>query len=199
MKTRQWLKTILKTRVLPILAITLVVLITVGIFRYHDKIAAMGYYSYPSVFLLSMIWNATVLVPIPGFPIYFLLGTIFNPLLVGLAGGCGAAVGEMTSYMAGYSGQAMLRKRKINTKIYTRIENWVKKREFRVIFALNLVPFFPLDLAAIAAGVLRLPLWKFYLATAAGRSVAYGFVAFAGSRGWVPPIPFLQRLFEIPQ
>ena len=195
MKTKQWLKTVLKSRVLPILTIALVVLITVGIFRYQDKIAAMGYYSYPSVFLLSMIWNATVLVPIPGFPIYFLLGTIFNPPLVGLAGGCGAAVGEMTSYMAGYSGQAMLRKR----KIYTRIENWVKKREFRVIFALNLIPFFPLDLAAIAAGALRLPLWKFYVATAAGRSVAYGFVAFAGSRGWVPPIPFLQHLFNFPQ
>lgn len=187
---RDWLGVVLKGRVLPILGITLVVVITVGIFLYRDRISELGALSYPGVFLVSMVWNSTVLVPIPSFWTYFLLGQIFQPALVGLAGGSGAAVGELTSYLAGYSGRVILQGRR-RIKIYTRVEDWIKKRGFIVIFAFNLVPFFPFDLVGIAAGATRFPLWRFYLACLAGRTLSYGFIAWAGSQGWVPPLPFL--------
>jgi uncharacterized membrane protein YdjX (TVP38/TMEM64 family) len=187
---RDWLGVVLKGRVLPILGITLVVVITVGIFLYRDRISELGVLGYPGVFLVSMVWNSTVLVPIPSFWTYFFLGQIFNPALVGLAGGSGAAVGELTSYLAGYSGRVILREQK-RVKLYTRVENWIKKWGFIVVFAFNLVPFFPFDLVGIAAGATRFPLWKFYLACLAGRTLSYGFIAWAGSQGWVPPLPFL--------
>ncbi|MBN1863039.1 MAG: VTT domain-containing protein [Dehalococcoidales bacterium] len=191
-KKRDWLGIVLKGRVLPILGITLVVLITVGIFLYRDQIRELGALSYPGVFLVSMVWNSTVLVPIPSFWTYFFLGQIFNPALVGLAGGSGAAVGELTSYLAGYSGRVMLRGHR-RLKLYTRLEDWIKnrKRAFAVIFAFNLVPFFPFDLVGIAAGATRFPLGRFYLACLAGRTLSYGFIAWIGSRGWIPPLPFL--------
>jgi uncharacterized membrane protein YdjX (TVP38/TMEM64 family) len=187
---RDWLEVVLKGRVLPILGITLVVVITVGIFLYRDRISELGMLGYPGVFLVSMVWNSTVLVPIPSFWTYFFLGQIFNPALVGLAGGSGASVGELTSYLAGYSGRVMLREQK-RIKLYTRVENWIKKWGFIVVFAFNLVPFFPFDLVGIAAGATRFPLWKFYLACLAGRTLSYGFIAWAGSQGWIPPLPFL--------
>jgi uncharacterized membrane protein YdjX (TVP38/TMEM64 family) len=187
---RDWLGLVLKGRVLPILGITLVVVITVGIFLYRDRISELGVLGYPGVFLVSMVWNSTVLVPIPSFWTYFFLGQIFNPALVGLAGGSGASVGELTSYLAGYSGRVMLREQK-RIKLYTRVENWIKKWGFIVVFAFNLVPFFPFDLVGIAAGATRFPLWKFYLACLAGRTLSYGFIAWAGSQGWIPPLPFL--------
>jgi uncharacterized membrane protein YdjX (TVP38/TMEM64 family) len=187
---RDWLGVVLKGRVLPILGITLVVVITVGIFLYRDRISELGVLGYPGVFLVSMVWNSTVLVPIPSFWTYFFLGQIFNPALVGLAGGSGASVGELTSYLAGYSGRVMLREQK-RIKLYTRVENWIKKWGFIVVFAFNLVPFFPFDLVGIAAGATRFPLWKFYLACLAGRTLSYGFIAWAGSQGWIPPLPFL--------
>jgi uncharacterized membrane protein YdjX (TVP38/TMEM64 family) len=187
---RDWLEVVLKGRVLPILGITLVVVITVGIFLYRDRISELGVLGYPGVFLVSMVWNSTVLVPIPSFWTYFFLGQIFNPALVGLAGGSGASVGELTSYLAGYSGRVILREQR-RMKLYTRVENWVKKWGFIVVFAFNLVPFFPFDLVGIAAGATRFPLWKFYLACLAGRTLSYGFIAWAGSQGWIPPLPFL--------
>ena len=188
---KDWLETVLKGRVLPILGIATVVVITVIIFWYRDSITELGALSYPGIFLGSMLWNATVLVPIPSFWIYFGLGTIpgLHPALIGLAGGSGAAVGELTSYMAGYSGRAILKLEK--RKIYDRVQRWIKKWGFGVIFGFNLVPVFPFDLFGIAAGALRFPLWKFYLACLAGRTLAYGAIAFAGAQGWIPPLPFL--------
>jgi uncharacterized membrane protein YdjX (TVP38/TMEM64 family) len=180
---------VLKGRVLPILGITLVVVITVGIFLYRDRISELGALGYPGVFVVSMIWNSTVLVPIPSFWTYFFLGQMFHPVLVGLAGGSGAAVGELTSYLAGYSGRAILQQKRLKT--YARVENWIKRWGFIVVFGFNLVPFFPFDLVGIAAGATRFPLWKFYLACLAGRTLSYGFIAWAGSQGWVPPLPFL--------
>ena len=187
---RDWLGIVLKGKVLPILGIALVVVISVGIFLYRDRIAELGVLGYPGVFLVSMVWNSTVLVPIPSFWTYFFLGAIFHPALVGLAGGGGASVGELTSYLAGYSGRVILQGQR-RIKIYAMVENWIKKCGFIVIFSFNLVPFFPFDLVGIAAGATRFPLWKFYLACLAGRSLAYGFIAFAGSQGWIPPLPFL--------
>ena len=189
MKKKDWLGIFVKGRVLPILGIALVVVISVGIFLYRDRIAELGVLGYPGVFLVSMIWNSTVLVPIPSFWTYFFLGAIFHPALVGLAGGSGASVGELTSYLAGYSGRVILERRRL--KIYTRVENWIKKWGFIVVFGFNLVPFFPFDLVGIAAGATRFPLRKFFLACFLGRSLAYGFIAFAGSQGWIPPLPFL--------
>jgi uncharacterized membrane protein YdjX (TVP38/TMEM64 family) len=181
----------LKGRVIPILALCFVIVISVGIVLYYDRIAQLGYYGYPSVFLVSMVWNSTVLVPIPSFWIYYPLGSVFFPPLLGLAGGAGAAIGELTAYMAGYSGRGIVRR----WKLYTRVESWLEKWGFVVIFGFNLVPFFPFDLVGIAAGVLRFPLWKFYLACLAGRSLAYGFMAMAGA-GWIQlpawlPFPLL--------
>jgi len=174
------------------LALSFVIAISVGIFLYHDRIAQMGAYGYPSVFLVSMIWNSTVLVPIPSFWIYYPLGSVLFPPLLGLAGGAGAAVGELSGYMAGYSGRGLLQK----AKGYDRVERWVKRRGAIIIFVFNFVPFFPIDLIGIAAGALRFPLWKFFLLCLAGRSTAYFVVAALGAGwiqlpAWMPALPML--------
>ena len=181
----------LKGKAIPILALCFAIVISAGIVLYLDRIAEIGYYGYPSVFLVSMIWNSTVIYLIPSFWIYYPLGSVFFPPLLGLAGGAGAAIGEMTAYMAGYSGRGIVRR----WKLYTKVEGWLKRWGFAVIFGFNLVPFFPFDLVGIAAGALRFPLWKFYLACLAGRSISYGFMAMAGA-GWIQlpawmPLPAL--------
>ncbi len=84
---RDWLGAILRSRVLPILGIVMVVLISVGIFLYRDRLAELGTLGYPGVFVVAMVWNSTVLVPIPSFWTYFFLGQIFHPAFVGLLAG----------------------------------------------------------------------------------------------------------------
>jgi len=192
---KDWLKGKLpKGRVIPILALVFVIAISVfiGVLFYQGRLSRIAeleyfeYYGYPAVFGISLIWNSTVLVPIPSFWIYYPLATIFFPPLVGLAGGAGAAIGELTGYMAGYSGRGFLQKQ----RMYARAERWVKRWGAIIIFGFNLVPLFPYDLTGIAAGALRFPLWKFFLICLAGRRLAYTVVACVGA-GWIPiPLPF---------
>ena len=57
-----------------------------------------------------LLANATVFLPAPGVAVVFAMGSIFNPLGVALAAGTGGAIGELSGYLAGFSGQAVVEK-----------------------------------------------------------------------------------------
>jgi membrane protein YqaA with SNARE-associated domain len=183
---RGWLK-----KLVPLLTLLLVIAIMVGIFyfywHYPDRIAQLRGYGYLGAFLISLILNATVVLSAGNILILAILGaTLPSATVVGLAGGAGAAIGEITGYMAGYSGQAIVKRQ----RIYARLEGWVKKWGVLTIFLLSIVPLF-FDLAGIAAGVLRFPLWKFLLACWLGRTILYIVIALAGAQGWEAVLRYL--------
>ena len=178
-------------KLVPLLTLLLVIAIMVGIFyfyrHYPDRIAKLRGYGYLGAFLISLTLNATVVLPAGNILILAILGaTLPSATVVGLAGGAGAAIGEITGYMAGYSGQAIVKRQ----RIYARLEGWVKKWGVLTIFLLSIVPLF-FDLAGIAAGVLRFPLWKFLLACWLGRTILYIVIALAGAQGWETMLRYL--------
>lgn len=184
---RHWLK----ARVLPLLVLLLVVAIVVGVFylyRSHpEKIEELEGWGYLGAFLISVTLNATLVLPAGNFLIMAMLGAALpSATIVGLVGGLGAAIGEITGYAAGYSGQAIIQRR----QIYIRLEKWVKKWGALTIFLLSAAPLF-FDLAGIAAGVLRFPFWKFFVATWLGRTILYLGIAWAGAMGWEAALRFL--------
>ena len=173
-----------KTRLIPILSLLAVVAIVVGVFylyKYHpEKIEELEGFGYLGVFLISLTLNATVVLPAGNFIIIATLGAALpSATLVGIIGGLGAAIGEFTGYAAGYSGQAIIKKR----KLYTKLEGWMKKWGSLTIFVLSAAPLF-FDIAGIAAGALRFPIWKFFIACWLGRTVLYIAIAWAGVLGW---------------
>ncbi len=181
----------LKKRFVPLLTLLLVAAIIVGIFyfyRYYpERVAQLKGYGYLGAFLISLTLNATVILPAGNVLVLSILGaTLPSATMVGLAGGAGAAIGEITGYMAGYSGQAMVQRQ----RMYVRLESWVKKWGAVTIFFLSLVPFF-FDLAGIAAGVLRFPFWKFLLACWLGRTILYIIIALVGAQGWEALLHYL--------
>jgi len=181
----------LRTRLIPILALLFIIAIVVGVFyfyrNYSERIEALQGYGYLGAFLISITLNATVILPAGNFLVLAMLGaTLPSATLVGLAGGIGAAIGELTGYMAGYSGQAIVKRH----KVYDRLEGWVKKWGALTIFFLSVAPLF-FDLAGIAAGVLRFPIWKFFLACWLGRTILYIVIAWAGAMGWEAVLRFL--------
>ncbi len=187
MAKRDWLK----RNIVPLLTLLLVIAITSGIFLFYhnfpDKFAELKQYGYLGAFLISVLLNATVILPVGNFLILFALGAILPlPIVVGLAGGAGAAIGEITGYIAGYSGRAVVTRR----KTYTRLEEWLKRWGAIAIFILSLVPLV-FDLAGIAAGALRFPLWKFILLCWLGRTILYIFIALSGAWGWEIILPYL--------
>ncbi len=167
-------------RVIPLFIILLVIAITVALFFYRDRVAELGNYGYLGAFLISLVSNATIILPMPGFLLLFALGAAFNPILVGLAGAIGGTIGEMTCYMLGYSGRGIAR----SNKMYIRAEGWMRRWGTLTIFVFTLIPFTPFDLAGMAAGALHFPLWKFFLACLCGKILKYVGIALAGALGW---------------
>jgi membrane protein YqaA with SNARE-associated domain len=179
----------LRKKVIPLLVLLLVIVIWVGIFyfykHYPGRINQLIAYGYLGAFLLSLFFNATVILPMGAVGVVFALGAVLpSALVVGLAGGIGAAIGEITGYMAGYSGRGIAQR----SRMYSRVEGWVRRWGELAIFLASVVPF-AFDLVGIAAGVLRFPFWKFFVLCWLGRTIMYIAVATAGARGFELILP----------
>ena len=109
--------------------------ITVYIYSIRERVDDFAAYGYPGIFLIALLANATVFLPAPGVAVVFAMGSIFNPLGVALAASAGAAIGELSGYLAGFSGQFIVEK----TTIYNGVAPWVKK--YGVWAVLVLPPF----------------------------------------------------------
>lgn len=170
-----------KQQLVSALAILLVVAITVSLFLFRDRIADLEEYGYLGAFLISLIANATIVLPMPGLLILIGLGATFNPVLVALCGAFGGAIGEMSGYIVGRSGRGITSE----NKWYKKTEHWMHtKKGFLTIFLFALVPFLPLDVAGLIAGVARYPIWRFILACTLGKFVLYIIMISAGAWGW---------------
>ena len=176
---------------LRILVLILILGITVCIFIFRDRVANLAGYGYLGAFLISLLSSATIILPVPGIAVIFALGATYNPYLVGLAAGAGSALGELSGYMAGYSGQGVLKK----SKTYLRMEHWMRRRGSVVIFVLAFVPNPIFDLAGAAAGILKYPVWKFLLFCFLGKTPRSILVAFAGAWALEGVLKFLERYF----
>ncbi|TET25299.1 MAG: hypothetical protein E3J67_04230 [Dehalococcoidia bacterium] len=188
----------LKRWLIPISTLILVIGITATIYlvfgRHPERLEELKDYAYWGAFLISLIGNATIILPGAVLPILFAIGFslypvsgIDGPIIVGLAGGVGAAIGEITGYMVGYSGRGVIEK----IKLYSRLVGWLERWGAVTIFILSAVPFF-FDLVGIAAGVLRFPLWKFVLACWLGRTLLYvSLTLLAAVLGWKVALPYL--------
>jgi uncharacterized membrane protein YdjX (TVP38/TMEM64 family) len=157
--------------------------VTVGLFVFQDHIRGLSHLAYAGAFLAMLIGNATVILPVPGLIVVFALGGSLNPLLVGLAAGPGAALGEMSAYLAGYGGSAIID----NFALYHRIRGWMDRYGLLMIGALAAIPNPAFDMAGIVAGSMRIKWWKFLLAALVGKTIQGIAIACAGalSLGWV--------------
>jgi uncharacterized membrane protein YdjX (TVP38/TMEM64 family) len=164
------------TNILRILALLVVIAITVYIYSIRDSVREFSAYGYPGIFLVTLMANATVFIPAPGVAVVFAMGNIFNPLGVGLAAGTGGALGELSGYLAGFSGQAVIE----NSKVYGRIHPWVEKYGSWTIFLLAVIPNPFFDIAGVAAGIAKMSLRRFLLACWIGELIKMSFFAYAG-------------------
>lgn len=172
-----------------LLALTLVIAISIYVFSIRDQAAELAKFGYPGIFLLSILANATVLLPAPGVLFVFAMGAVFNPYWVAVAAGLGAAIGELSGYLAGFSGQAVVEK----AETYRRILDWMKRHPHLSNLAILGLSFFPnplFDLAGIAAGTLKIPLSRFLFFCALGKILKMLMFALAGASS-------LNQLFEI--
>jgi membrane protein DedA with SNARE-associated domain len=164
------------TNLLRVLALFGVVALTVYISSVRDQVKQFAAFGYPGIFLIALLANATILLPAPGVAIIYAMGAIFNPLAVGLAAGTGGAIGELSGYLAGFSGQAVVER----MDIYNRIKPLVDKYGGWAILVLSAIPNPFFDIAGIAAGIAKMPIQNFLLFTWIGQLIKMSLFALAG-------------------
>lgn len=96
--------------------------------------------------------------------------------MIGLAAGTGGAFGELSGYLAGFSGQAVIER----TDIYDRIKPWVDKYGGWAILVLSAIPNPVFDVAGIAAGIAKMPMRTFLFFVWIGQLIKMTMFAYAG-------------------
>ena len=160
-------------------ALVISIAVVVLLIRYASFVEGLGDWGYVGIFLLQLINSATVvLFPVPGHAVIFAVSGTLNPLLIGLFGAAGAALGEITAYMVGRGGSSMIDESRWYKRLETTGERWRGWAIF--IFAASPLPF---DIAGVWAGAIRYPLRRFLLVVAAGKLILVTAIAIAGYYG----------------
>jgi membrane protein DedA with SNARE-associated domain len=158
-------------------ALLTIILVTVLVQKptnFDEYLKSSGYVG---VFLMALIGSASPVWPLPGsWAIFIAAGLGLNPIILGLIGGIGEPIGELTGYTAGFGGQIALQR----FKRYKQIENWMRRWGGPTIFVVSAIPNFFIKAATIAAGGLRYPLWRFFIFCWAGKTIKSLAFAFAG-------------------
>jgi membrane protein YqaA with SNARE-associated domain len=168
---RDWMQALIPFGLAFLLSLVIIFLVT----RFYDRVQALRGYGYVGAFLIGFLANATVIVPAPSLAFTTALGGVLNPFLVGVAAGAGEALGELTGYLAGISGKELIE----NRDRYETICSYMDRFGGWVFFVLAAIPNPLFDVAGIAAGVVRFPLWKFLLSAWAGKTLKS--IMFAGA------------------
>lgn len=171
-RRRLWLR--------PLLFGLAVALANVAVYRLLPPalLARLGDFGYLGAFASAAFANATVIVPVPYFPLLVRLAQVFDPWGVVLAAAAGSVMGELVAYFVGRSGRQAV----AETAFY----RWVQRqlahpwRAPLVLFALSAPPNPAFDVAGLLAGALGVPLWVYVLSTFLGRIVRMATVIFVG-------------------
>ncbi len=159
----------------------------IGFFYFSADISNLKSYGYAGVFLINVIGAASILLPSPAAASVFSGGALLKDFLgvpafiwVGLVAGLGEAIGEFSGYAAGYGGRIVIEQR----PEYERVHRWMERRGFLTMFLMSTVPNPIFDLVGIAAGAVRMPLRRFFLAVLAGKIIKDTWMAALGGVGF---------------
>lgn len=159
-------------------AFSLVIAITVYIILLpEDRAEKLSSYGYLGIFIISILANATIIIPAPGFLIVMGMAAKFNPLIVASLAGLGATIGELSGYLAGFSGQGIIE----NQLRYDQVVKWMEKNGPLTITILAFIPNPLFDVAGMIAGAFRMPVLKFMFFALIGKVLKMVLFAYAGA------------------
>lgn len=161
----------------------------------EGRFATVGY---AGVFLANLASTATVFIPVPG--LTATAQTLINeqganldyPFLVGVLGGAGMALGEVTAYAAGAAGSEVAKESRFDVPrlvrpVVHRVVGWIdwlmERYGFATLLVLSAIPNPTFELAGITAGAVRMNFWRFMTAVMIGKIARGLFLAYLGYFG----------------
>lgn len=151
--------------------------LSVLLYLNRGRVQELEHFGYPGVFFFNLLANATLILPVPGVLVTSFMGGVFNPFWVAVAAGAGASIGELSGYLAGFSGQRVAAR----TPAYERMEGWMKKYGNWAVLVLSFVPNPFFDMAGMVAGALRMDLLRFWLWCLLGKILKMLLFAYSGA------------------
>jgi len=96
------------------------------IFWFYDSFGALGIYI--GVFIISIFGNLTIIFPVPYIIALIVISAVIgfpgvNPVLLGIIGGLGASIGEISAWLIGRGSQNIIR----NSEHIARMKTYVDK------------------------------------------------------------------------
>ncbi len=140
-----------------VLIILIVIGLSILLYLGRDRIRDLGVLGYPGLFLTGLLSSAAMFAPVPGLIVLAALGGVLDPFLGGMLFAIGAALGELSGYMAGTVGQTAVQK----SKYYAPIERYMRKYGGVTIMMLGFIPNVLIDVAGMVAGVMKMPWYQF--------------------------------------
>jgi membrane protein YqaA with SNARE-associated domain len=185
MKEKRWAAWRLEYALL-ILVVAVMTAFAFAFFYFQVEVSRLKDYGYAGVFLISFIGAASMILPTPALASVIGGGAILNSYLgipafifVGVVAGLAEALGEFTGYAAGYGGRIMFEER----PEYMRLQGWMERHGVITMFVMSIIPNPLFDVAGAAAGVVRMPLGRFFLSVLAGKIIKDMYVAALGDFG----------------
>jgi len=179
MLERYWRPTVryCRPRIRPALALLGVILLSGALVFVPIDYKAMGNYGYLGVFVVTLLATGAIVLPVPYLALILVAGSFLNPVLVALVAGVGAALGELTGYLVGYTGRSLIPR----NRWYEMVERAVTRFGGPVIFIAAAVPNPFFDAVGIVAGATRLPVWFFLVVCFLGKTIRFWLLAVAGN------------------
>jgi len=137
--------------------------------HFHRELRSLGHAGLLGLFAVSLIGNATVIIPVPAFVMACASASVYGALVSGVVSGLGAGLGELTGYFAGLGGNAILPQ----TVWVRRLEGFIRKQGFLTVFALAAIPNPAFDLGGMLAGMCRMSVWHFLIACILGKTLRF--------------------------
>lgn len=155
-----------------------------------------GDLGYAGIFMANLAGTGTVFIPVPGLTaaaqaLIASSAQSLNPLAVGVLGGLGMAVGEITAYVAGMAGAQLSKEEQFRAPrrlqpLVDRVVRWIDWLMDRygvpTLFTLAVVPNPLFEVAGLTAGATRFPFWKFMAAVTPGKVVRGLLLAYVGEK-----------------
>jgi len=165
-----------------VLLALLAIALSLAAYAFRQELPHLRRWGYLGLAIMSFLGGATVvLLPVPSLAFTFAMGAVLNPWAVGLVASTAETLGTLSGFLVGASRRKTLQKHPISP----RMQSWIKRYGLWAVFGFSAIPSPLLDLIGIAAGALRIRLWKFLLSCWLGKTIKTLAVAWAGA-GMLP-------------
>ena len=168
----------MRSRAVVSLVAVVIVAILSGIilWRWTNDPTSVEQFGLGGIFLGSMLSHLTVVARDMFIPMFLPLATIYNPLILGVSAGVGAAIGELTTYFLGWGVAETIEN---NFEDDSRLSRWIRNYGLWAVLLVAITPL-PDTPIVLLAGSSKLPFGKLFIVECIGKTILYSIGAVVG-------------------